>query len=256
MTMDQFAVVAFTLLSFAALAGVIYPFRPFGKRWRALLVFVGSTTFLGFLVEPPAAPAGTVQAESPAPQPSPAPVSEPSRMWVAGERLARRTCPSEGCGIVGQYFFREAADVIETRDGWARVTQPYDASCNNGRSEYVDEGPADCTAANGITDGRFAEWVRLDGLVAARPADPAEGATGFAALVGASDDFQRYGEAFAKAAQELIEARRCTAGDFRENGGFVKSSNHRNEPIYFIYCGGATVGNRLYLNAATGEVFR
>lgn len=39
-------------------------------------------------------------------------------------------------------------------------------------------------------------------------------------------------------------------------GGWVKSSNHRNQPIYFTYCGGSTVANRLYLNAETGEIFR
>ena len=44
--------------------------------------------------------------------------------------------------------------------------------------------------------------------------------------------------------------------DFRELGGWIKSTNNRNRSIYFIYCGGSTASNRRYLNAETGEVFR
>jgi hypothetical protein len=219
-------------------------------------VFVVSVVVIGLLGEPRIERTETAQAESLAPKASPTPEADPARMWVSGERLKRHSCPSEDCGVVGRFFFREAVDVLETREGWVRATKTYDASCVDGRSQYVDEGRADCTDDNGITDGVFAEWVLLDGLVDQRPADPAEGATGLRALVGGSDDFQRYGDAFAKAAQDLIEDGRCTEGDFIENGGFMKSTNEPNAPIYFMYCGGATIANRLYLNAATGEVFR
>ena len=158
--------------------------------------------------------------------------------------------------MVGQFFFREGMDVFERRDGWARVTDYYDASCANGRSEYVDSGNSQCVSDNGITEGKFAEWVSAEFLSETRPPDPAEGAHGAEALIAGSDDFARYRTQFAESAQSLIDQRRCTEGDFRENGGWVKSSTHRNEPIYFMYCGGFTTANRLYLNAETGEVFR
>ena len=45
-----------------------------------------------------------------------------ARLWVTSERLNRRTCPSESCGVVGQLFFREGVTVHEERDGWARIT--------------------------------------------------------------------------------------------------------------------------------------
>ena len=75
---------------------------------------------------------------------------------------------------------------------------------------------------------------------------------GSEALVAGSDDFARYRNALTVAAESLIKQKRCTENDFREMGGWLKSSNHRNEPIYFTYCG----NDRLYLNAETGEIFR
>lgn len=179
-----------------------------------------------------------------------------SQFWVNTERLNRRTCPSESCGVVGQLFFREAVTVLETRDGWARVTEPYDASCASGRSRYVGSGNSQCSVRNGIVDGRFSEWVLERFLVTTRPADPAAGAQGVEKLVSGSDYFARYRAVFVQATQSLLADRRCVAADFQEMGGWVKSSNHRNTPIYFTYCGGSNVSNRLYLNAKTGEIFQ
>lgn len=176
-------------------------------------------------------------------------------LWVTTPRLDRRTCPSERCGVVGQLSFREAANVLERRGQWARITQPYDAGCAGGRSAYVDTGNATCAAENGITDGRFSEWVLATNLSPNRPADPAESASRAERLVAQSDDFTQHRAAFVRAANELIDSGRCTPGDFEEQGGWMKSSNHRDQPIYFTYCGGMTVANRIYLDAATGRVF-
>lgn len=183
------------------------------------------------------------------------PSADSGRLWVTTPRLERRTCPSERCGMVGQLFFREAANVLERRGQWARITQPYDAGCEGGRSTYVDTGNAACSAENGITDGRFAEWVPAQSLSATRPADPAETASQAERLVRQSDDFAQHRAAFVRAANELIQSGRCTPGDFEEQGGWMKSSNHRNEPVYFTYCGGMTVANRIYFDAQTGRIF-
>ena len=48
-------------------------------------------------------------------------------------------------------------------------------------------------------------------------------------LVKDSDDFGVYKDAFAKAASKLIASGKCSAGDFREFGGWLKSSNHLNK---------------------------
>ena len=186
------------------------------------------------------------------------PAETSDQYWVTSDRLNRHTCPSTDCGIVGQLFFREEVNVFEDedKDGWARVSRYYDASCTNGRSEYVDSGDNRCDPENGIVDGKFAEWVAADFLSEDRPPDPAADAAAVEALISGSDDFQKYRAAFAQAAQSLISSGQCREADFREWGGWIKSTNDRNQPIYFPYCGGSSASNRLYLNAETGEVFR
>lgn len=240
------------LASIVCLAGIIYPFKPFKKRRVALLSFLACFVLVGVF-----APKNSLAEALPDPNPRLWAASEDEgKVWVTSERLNRRTCPSESCGIVGKLFFREGTTILERRDGWARVTEPYYASCVNGRSEYVDTGNAACDPANGITDGKFAEWVSVEYLSDIRPPDPAAGASGAEELVSGSDDFARYRTVFAETAQSLIVQGRRTERDFRNMGGWVKSSNHRNQPIYFTYCGGPTGSIRLYLNADTGEVFR
>jgi hypothetical protein len=180
-----------------------------------------------------------------------------SVVWVTAERLNRRTCPSSSCGVVGQFFLGEGTRVLSDSVGWARVSRYYDASCERGESPYVDSGDARCIRSNGIVDGRMAEWVSMQYLSEKRPPDPSEGAQGYHALVGGSDDFARYGDAFARAAQDLIASRRCSRADFEEMGGWLKSTlRHPDQPVYFTYCGGLTAADRIYLNAETGGIVR
>lgn len=174
-----------------------------------------------------------------------------TQMWVTVDRANRRTCPSTECGVVGKLFFRESAKVAETAKGWARVSKYYDASCSGGRSAYVDAGRADCTSENGINNGQFAEWVRLDMLSKTRPADPGAGAIGTAKLVAQSDDFNRYQTEFVTAAETLMSSGRCSAKDFASVGGFIKSTS-KGAGIYFTYCSGGS--DRIYLDVATGNI--
>jgi hypothetical protein len=74
--------------------------------------------------------------------------------------------------------------------------------------------------------------------------------------VSQSDDFKKHEKAFVAAARRLVSVGTCKVSDFEEVGGFLKSMNHKNKPIYFTYCGGLTIPNRLYLNVSTGEVFK
>lgn len=94
------------------------------------------------------------------------------RKWVAADGLRRHTCPSEDCGVTGRFFFRESLFVYETRGGWSRVTHYRSAGCYNGRSVYVESGSAECSAANGIVHGEYAEWVRSEFLAGQRPDEP------------------------------------------------------------------------------------
>lgn len=179
------------------------------------------------------------------------------KLWVTSDRLKRYTCPSTDCGVVGKYFFREAAFVFEERGEWIRTTKYYTASCKNGLSEFVEEGNAVCVSSNGIENGMFAEWIEKKFLSDVRPPDPAANAEGLAKVVGSSDDFHIYKDAFVKAAQSLIDQGRCKEDDFKEMGGWAKSgTTYRDQPVYFTYCGGMTIPNRIYLNAETGHIFK
>ena len=177
--------------------------------------------------------------------------------WVTSDRLNRRTCPAAHCGIVGRLFYREGVTVYEQKDGWARISKRYDASCHNGKSEYVDSGDNRCSVSNGVKDGKFAEWVSFEHLSEIRPPDPGAGATGMAKAVSQSDDFRHYERAFVTAAEKLVSSGRCTLEEISNNGGWMKSATtYRNKPVYFMYCGGMTRSNRLYLNADTGQIFQ
>lgn len=71
-----------------------------------------------------------------------------------------------------------------------------------------------------------------------------------------SDDFEIYREAFIKAAATLIQQGRCTEDDFREMGGWVRSTSG-GQGIYFTFCGDhSKIANRLYLDVNTGRTYR
>lgn len=193
----------------------------------------------------------TVQTSLPVPTTTRYLVDGIGKAWVFDRRLARHSCPSETCGIVGELYFREAANVSEVVDGWGRVTKYYDASCVGQKSEFVESGNSACSTDNGIIDGQFAEWVSLAGLTSVRPDDPAESATGLSALIGSSDDFDIYETQFVTATQKLLDQGICSDTDLEDIGGWVQSQNFKPQPVYFTYCG----DRRLYLDVSTGRVF-
>lgn len=172
--------------------------------------------------------------------------------WVTVDNLNRRTCPSSDCGVVGHLKFRENAKVLEETNGWARISKYYDALCKGGESQHVDSGNKNCVASNGIKEGVFAEWVSSKYLNVTRPADPAANASADYDLVKGSDDFRIHKDAFAEAANKLVASGKCTVKDFRDMGGWLKSTKQKSKPVYFTYCG----NNQFYLNAATGGITR
>ena len=169
-----------------------------------------------------------------------------SRLWVVVDRTERHTCPSSKCGVAGKLFFREGVDFLEKKGEWVRITEPYSASCVGGESEYIKEGNKSCTRKNGIVNGKFSEWVKLSDLSSERPSDPAENASG---------DDTLYKKEFSSAARKLINEGVCTESDFKEIGGWMASSN-KGKNIYFTYCGGMTLSNRIYLDVKSGKTFR
>ena len=74
-------------------------------------------------------------------------------------------------------------------------------------------------------------------------------------LVAGSDDFELHGKLFAQKAAELIDSGRCTKADIKDWGGWIRSTT-KGDSVYFLYCGGPHVDNRIYLDAKTGRIFR
>ncbi len=220
--------------------------RRIKSRWKA-----GTILFVSMIL-------GLSSAEIDMPQSPVAATSQGGNVahWVSSERLNRRTCPSTTCGIVGRFFRGQILEILEEQSGWVRVSRYYDASCRNGFSEYVDDGNKNCDESNGISEGKMAEWVSAQFLSDVEPQRAADTAKDNELLVAQSDDFGRHRKIFVKSADNLIKSGECSESDFLENGGWVKSSSHRTSPIYFIYCGGSTISNRLYLNAESGDIFR
>lgn len=175
--------------------------------------------------------------------------------WVTSDRLESHTCPSITCGVAGALLLREKATVLEVRNGWGRITKYYYASCQDGISQYVKSGRKDCGKDNGIVDGQFAEWVTMKPLSKQRPANPAAGAIGDAALVAKSDDYLLHKDTFIKAAKSLIANSTCTEADFKEGIGWMKTI-YRDRPVYFVYCGEWKISNKVYLDVSNGKTFK
>jgi len=75
--------------------------------------------------------------------------------------------------------------------------------------------------------------------------------------IASSDDFQKYEDRFVNSTLLLVNSGTCNLGELQEQGGWYKSViNHKNQLVYFIYCGGLHRDNRIYLNIESGNTFR
>jgi len=74
------------------------------------------------------------------------------------------------------------------------------------------------------------------------------------AAIAASDDFSIHKSVFLKATSSLVGQGRCPLSELKEMGGWVKSQNHKSQPVYFTYCGGMRVDKRIYVDVSTGSV--
>lgn len=55
--------------------------------------------------------------------------------------------------------------------------------------------------------------------------------------------------------RQLITDGICTEGDFQEMGGWMASTS-QGSGMYFTYCGGMTLSNKVYLDAKSGKTSR
>jgi len=172
----------------------------------------------------------------------------PGEFVVSAGSLNVRLAPDSGAKVKHKLYRGQQVDVFEISAGWARISRYYDG------------------AAEGLA-GDVADWVSAEYLSpgaaepAPAPARPAPEITidvdsPVYQAIASSDDLAEHQATFVQVSEQLVAAGQCKLSDFRDIGGWWRSAAHKPEPVYYTYCGGASNEDRIYLNTATGEVFR
>lgn len=133
----------------------------------------------------------------------------------------------------------EKVEVFEVKGDYARISKYYDGS------------------VEGVS-GKVARWVTTKYLSSTKPttSKPSSSNSPVAQAVKDSDDFSIYQKQFVAASESLVKSGKCSLADFKEMGGWMKSTNHKSKPVYFTYCGGMSKSNKIYLDVNTGNTFR
>ncbi len=122
--------------------------------------------------------------------------------------------------------------VLESNQGWARISE---------YNEYVD--------------GKFAQWVSDQYLTSTLPDNLAEVRSARLEIdIKGSDNFLNHRDLFLSVSQRLINEGKCTNNDFKEIGGWLKSVIYQPRDVYYTYCGGLDIVNKIYLDAESGQL--
>ncbi|MGF1910810.1 hypothetical protein L4C38_15335 [Vibrio kasasachensis] len=168
------------------------------------------------------------------PTPLPTPIVEKTDYYVSPEKLGVREMPDKSAFIESILYRGDKVHILEKRDGWGRIS-PY----------YVyNEG-----------DPEVAEWIPMEALLEVPPTiTRKERIKTISSYVEDSDDFKLHFDVFIQTTDDLIEEGICLPPDFEELKGWVKSVKYEQD-VYFVYCGGLKLANKIYLNVQTGKIF-
>lgn len=163
------------------------------------------------------------------------PEPEQTEFYVLDRKLEVVEQP-EIDGLITDYLYKgEKVEVLEKQGEWARI------------SDYIvlkEGGP------------QTAEWVSMSGLsndeVIISEKESIEILDSYLVK---SDDLKIHKEKFRNTVAELISDGECDPSDFEELGGWVKSVKYSDRDVYFIYCGGLSLENKIYLDVNTNEIF-
>ncbi|PTP09302.1 hypothetical protein CWN85_20860 [Vibrio splendidus] len=163
------------------------------------------------------------------------PEPEQTEFYVLDRKLKVVEQP-EIDGLITDYLYKgEKVEVLEKQGEWARI------------SDYIvlkEGGP------------QTAEWVSMSGLsndeVIISEKESLEILDSYLVK---SDDLKLHKETFRNTVAELISDGECDPSDFEELGGWVKSVKYSDRDVYFIYCGGLSLENKIYLDVNTNEIF-
>ncbi len=155
--------------------------------------------------------------------------------YVDAEKLGIREAATREAFVERYLYKGDAVHLLEKKNGWGRVSAYF---------VYEQGGP------------EVAEWIPLDGLVEDAPViTPEERRKTVTGYIEGSDDFLEFEEMFLNTADQLLKDGTCSPVDFEELGGWVKSTKYTDRDVYFVYCGGLKLADKIYLDVRTGEVF-
>lgn len=143
------------------------------------------------------------------------------------------------------------AKLIKCKDCGHEVSKSADACPNCGRKTKAKTSGCAWIILIGLI-GFIWLGASYDGSTPTRTVTAAE----ISGSIAQSDDFDKHRDAFIKAATSLVNQRRCSVAELRDMGGFVKSQNYKDQPVYFTYCDGNTAANRIMLDVSTGRIFK
>ncbi|MFM2642808.1 SH3 domain-containing protein [Vibrio chagasii] len=164
------------------------------------------------------------------------PEPEQTEFYVSDRKLKVVEQP-EVDGLITDYLYKgEKVEVLEKQGDWGRI------------SDYIvlKEGGS-----------QTAEWVSMSGLSNDEVIiSEKENKEILDSYLVKSDDLKLYQETFRNSVAKLISEGECEPGDFEELGGWVKSVRYKDSDVYFIYCGGLSLENKIYLDVNTSEIFK
>ncbi|CAH0536997.1 hypothetical protein [Vibrio marisflavi] len=164
--------------------------------------------------------------------PPPKPITE---YFVSTEELGVRDGPSYDAFINDHMYRGEKVTILERKGDWGRISRYYVYS-KGGKEE--------------------ADWLPMVGLATSPPViTEEERRATLISFVGKSDDFKLHETAFLKATDTLLKEDKCRPQDFQELEGWVKSVKYKDREVYFVYCGGLQLSNKIYLDVKTGQIF-
>lgn len=160
---------------------------------------------------------------------------ENMEFYVDIEKLGIREAASLDAFVQRYLYKGEKVRLLEKKNGWGRVSAYF---------VYEQGGP------------EIAEWIPLDGLVEQAPVITVEERKKtIQGYIAASDDLLQFEDMFLTTTDKLLNDGSCSPVDFEELGGWVKSTKYADRDVYFIYCGGLKLADKIYLDVRTGEVF-
>ncbi|MEZ8289784.1 SH3 domain-containing protein [Vibrio sp. 10N.237.312.B06] len=163
------------------------------------------------------------------------PEPEQTEFYVLDKKLKVVEQP-EIDGLITDYLYKgEKVELLEKQGEWARI------------SDYIvlkEGGP------------QTAEWISMSGLSSDEVIiSEQENREILDSYLSKSDDLKLHQEKFRNTVAKLISEGECDPSDFEELGGWVKSVKYSNRDVYFIYCGGLSLENKIYLDVNTNETF-